>query len=136
MLEDVRKLTKEDYERLLPRVTALKAWIADFEESALKQALSGVSFKGYKLVEGRSNRKVKDEQEMARRLMGFGLKEDDIYIKKLIGIPIIENKVSETQMMALSDLIEKPKGKPTLVEESDKRREYFNLDEEFRDLLN
>lgn len=51
-------LTDED---ILSRVDALVSWASDIKEYALQQAVSGKEWHGWKLVEGRSNRRYTNE---------------------------------------------------------------------------
>ena len=104
---------------ILPRIDDLVAWANDIKEYALQQALSGVEYPGFKVVEGKSNRKYSDENAVASTVKAAGF---DPYEKKLLGItamPTILGKKKFNEL--LSDFITKPQGKPTLVPESDKR---------------
>ena len=68
---------------ILPRIDSLTAWAADLKEYALQQALSGTHYDGFKVVEGRSNRKYSDEAAVASAAKTAGY---DPYEKKLLGI--------------------------------------------------
>ncbi len=50
-------LTDEDIEDILSKADALVSWASAIREYALRQAVSGKKWTGWKLVEGRSNRK-------------------------------------------------------------------------------
>ena len=50
---------------ILDRAEELATWAADVKEYALRQALSGVEYPGYKVVEGRSNRRYISEEAVA-----------------------------------------------------------------------
>lgn len=50
-------LDDEEIADILGKVDALTAWASDVKEYALQQAISGKDWSGWKLVEGRSNRK-------------------------------------------------------------------------------
>ena len=54
-------LTDEDIEDILSRVDGLVAWASDIKEYARRQAINGKEWKGWKLVEGRSNRRYTNE---------------------------------------------------------------------------
>ncbi len=58
-------LTDEDVEDILGHLDELTAWASDIKEYALQSAISGKHWSGYKLVEGRSNRKYTDENAVA-----------------------------------------------------------------------
>lgn len=119
--------TLEDTEiaAILEKVDELAAWASDVKEFALQQALNGVKYDGFKVVEGRSNRKYVNEEAVADAVEKAGY---DPYEPKLLGITAMEKLVGKKQFSKLlSGLIEKPPGKPALVPESDKRQE-MNLD--------
>ena len=115
-------LTKEEIGEVLSKAEDLKAWAADIEAYALEQALQGEQYDGWKVVEGRSNRKYSDEIKVAEALKAAGFKEAMLYEKKLYGITAMEKVVGKKKLAEIcADLIVKPEGKPTLVPESDKR---------------
>ncbi len=119
--------TLEDAEiaAILEKADELAAWAADVKEFALQQALNGVRYAGFKVVEGRSNRKYTDEDAVADTVKKAGY---DPYEPKLLGITAMEKLLGKKQFTKLlSGLVEKPQGKPALVPESDKRQE-MNID--------
>lgn len=122
-LYDAMLLTDDEVASLLPRLSEMKKWCADIEEFALNQALSGVHYKGYKVVEGRSSRKIVDADSVQKLLIDEGFKEDEfLKPKELLSITDLEKLVGKKKFTELaSPYINKPEGKPTLVEESDKR---------------
>ncbi len=116
-------LTNEDIADVLSAAGELKTWASDVEAYALDQALNhGVSFHGYKLVEGRSLRQLTDEDGAVRILMENGVAEESLYTRSLVGIPAMEKLVGKRRLAELlKDHIVKPQGKPTLVRDTDKR---------------
>ena len=113
--------TLEDAEiaAILPRIDSLTAWAADLKEYALQQALSGTHYEGFKVVEGRSNRKYSDEAAVASAAENAGY---DPYEKKLLGITAMTALMGKKKFEeVLGSYITKPQGKPALVPESDKR---------------
>lgn len=123
--QDPPLLSHDEIADILFKAEELKAWVADVQAYALDQAENhGVKFPGWKLVEGRSNRKYLDEEAAAKVLIGAGYEEDKIYVKSLLGITAMEKFVGKKKFAELlKDLVIKPPGKPTLVPESDKRPE-------------
>ncbi|MBO2517931.1 MAG: DUF2800 domain-containing protein [Clostridiales bacterium] len=112
-------LTDEDVEDILGRVDSLISWAEDIKAYALEAAVGGKCWHGYKLVEGRSNRKYTDEKAVAAAVTAAG---KDPYEHKLLGITAMTSLLGKKQFNdILGGLIEKPQGKPTLVPESDKR---------------
>lgn len=122
-LYDAMLLTDDEVASLLPRLSEMKKWCADIEEFALNQALSGVHYNGYKVVEGRSSRKIVDADSVQKLLLDEGFKENEfLKPKELLSITNLEKLVGKKKFTELaSPYINKPEGKPTLVEESDKR---------------
>lgn len=112
-------LTDEDIEDILPRVDALVSWASDIKEYALQQAVSGKEWHGWKLVEGRSNRRYTNEAAVIQTVSDAGF---DPYERKLLGITAMQKLLGKARFdELLTAYIEKPQGKPTLVPESDKR---------------
>ena len=86
---------------------------------ALQQAISGKEWRGWKLVEGRSNRRYTNETAVEQAVTAAGF---DPYEHKLLGITAMQKMLGKTRFdELLTAYIEKPQGKPTLVPESDKR---------------
>lgn len=118
-------LSNDEISEILEKVDSLVKWASDVKDYALDKALEGQEFKGYKLVEGRSQRKWKDEKAVAKILTDRGFLENIIWTKKLTTISNIERAIGKKETERLfKDLIDKPTGKPTLVPLSDKREVY------------
>jgi hypothetical protein len=112
-------LTDSEIEDILAKLENLKSWTSDIKEYALHRALSGKQWRGWKLVEGRSNRRYIDENAVADIVTKAGY---DPYEKTLLGVTAMERMLGKVKFAELMDgLIEKPHGKPTLVPASDKR---------------
>ena len=112
-------LDDEEIANILGKVDALTAWASDVKEYALQQAVSGKEWTGWKLVEGRSNRKYTSEAAVAATVEGAGF---DPYERKVLGVTAMQKLLGKTRFEELlAPYIEKPQGKPTLVPESDKR---------------
>ena len=134
---DPRLLTPEEIaEKVLPQLPIIKSWLADAEAYALDQALKGVAFPHYKIVEGRSIRKITDPQGVIDTLSDQGFKAAD-FIKptELRSITDLEKLVGKKAFGTLcADYITKPQGKPTLVPESDKRSAMNAAEEDFKNI--
>lgn len=117
--EEPALLDDEEIADILGKVDALTAWAADVKEYALQQAVSGKEWSGWKLVEGRSNRKYTNEAVVAAAVESAGF---DPYERKVLGITAMQKLLGKSRFEELlAPYIEKPQGKPTLVPESDKR---------------
>ena len=116
---------------ILPRVDDLVSWAADLKEYALQQALSGTEYPGFKIVEGRSNRRFADEAAVAETVEAAGF---DPYEKKLLGITAMTSLLGKKMFEELlGGLTYKPPGKPALVPDSDKRPAMNTAAEDFKD---
>ena len=112
-------LADEEIADILGKVDALTAWASDVKEYALRQALSGKEWSGWKLVEGRSTRKYTSEALVASAVADAGF---DPYERKVLGITAMQKMLGKSRFEELlAPYLEKPQGKPTLVPNSDKR---------------
>ena len=116
---------------ILEKVDEMISWGNDIKEYALQQAQSGVHFEGWKVVEGRSNRKYTDEKAVAFKVKDAGF---DPYEKKLLGVTAMSTLLGKKKFEELlGGLIYKPPGKPALVPESDKRPAMNTAIEDFNE---
>ena len=138
-LQPAEALTVEQMAQVLSRADQVIKWLGDVKEWAFQQAERGNPVPGFKLVEGRSNRKYRSEEEIIRLLNVEGIPEALVYKRNLIGITEMEKLLGKKKFAeVLGNAIEKPQGKPTLVPESDKRSaldmlSYFETEESQED---
>lgn len=126
------KLTDTEIETILATADQLTAWVADVKEYALRQALSGKQWHGYKVVAGKSNRKYTNPAAVAAAVQAYG--KNPYKEPELLGVTAMQQLLGRTQFEALlGSLTEKPQGKPTLVPCSDKRSEWSNAQEDFNE---
>lgn len=118
-----QSLSNEETARLLGLVKSMVDWAKQLEESALEAALAGENFPGWKVVEGRSIRRITNSSGLSQTLIAEGFQEEDIYKPvELKGLGDLEKLVGKKTFSDLSEpYIEKPPGKPTLAPETDKR---------------
>ncbi len=123
--QDPRLLSDEEIGTILKQAAEVAEWAGDIRLYAQTEAIeNGKKWAGWKLVEGRSNRRYKDELAVAKALTEAGYEETVLYERKLLGITAMEKVVGKKNFgELLGDLVVKPAGAPTLVEESDKRPE-------------
>lgn len=115
-------LSQADLGNIIPQLSQLEDWIKAVRSYAVSELLAGREIPGYKLVEGRSIRKYKDDLKIAERLKKEGIPEALIYDKRLISITEMTKLLGAKKMNELiGDLIDKPIGSPTLVSVEDKR---------------
>ena len=114
-------LSDEEIEDILLKLDDLTKWANEITAYAQDAAVNhGKVWRGFKLVESRTNRRYTDEEAVAQAANAAGY--HDIYKKSLIPITEMERLMGKkTFAEVLGALVEKPKGKPTLVPASDKR---------------
>lgn len=115
-------LSDIEIEEVLSKLSDLTKWANEIMAYATDAAVNhGKEWTGFKVVEGRSIRKYKDEDKVAELAKENGYK--DIYKQSLITLTEMEKLMGKVKFKeVLGDLIVKPKGKPTLVPLSDKRK--------------
>ena len=124
-------LTDEEVEEILGRIDELIAWASDIKDYALQAAISGKQWSGYKLVEGRSNRKYTNEDAVIAAVTAAGY---DPYEHKILGVTAMTSLLGKKQFNdILGGLITKPQGKPTLVPDSDKRPAMTTIIDDFKE---
>ena len=132
---DPKLITPEELAKdVLPMVPIVKTWISGVEDFALAQALSGVQLPGWKIVEGRSVRKITDTDSVAAVLTKNGYKQNDIFKPvEMRTITDLEKLVGKKQFAAMcGEWINKPQGKPTLAPEGDKRKAIDPIADDFK----
>lgn len=122
-------LEEREVEAVLAKADELVSWVGDLKDYALQQALAGKKWAGWKLVEGRSNRRYVSDEAVAAKVEEAGYSP---YEKKLMGITALTKLLGKRRFdELLTDLIEKPQGKPVLVPETDKRPALHTAAEDF-----
>ena len=127
-------LTDSEIEEVLTLIPQLTKWADDVLAYATDSAINhGKEWSGFKLVEGRSVRKFKDETAVIEKAKAHGF--TDIFKTSLIGLTEMQKLMGKKKFEdILGDLVIKPSGKLTLVPESDKRAKVnvSNVNQEFK----
>jgi hypothetical protein len=128
-------LTEEQIAEVLSKADQAIKWLKDVQDYALERATKhGKLPIGFKLVEGKSNRKYIDHDKVAETLTAAGVPEAVIYERTLLGITAMEKALGKKKFAELLDgLVVKPEGKPTLVADSDKREAINSAAADFSD---
>jgi len=133
-LKDPNLLAIEEIAQILLKADELQSWAKDLQDYALEQARdSNIKYPGWKLVEGRSNRKYADDGFVHQTLTEAGY-EETLILKEpeLLGITAMEKVLGKKMFNELlADFIVKPPGKPALVVASDKRTELNSIESDF-----
>ena len=114
-------LTDAEIEDILGKLDDLTKWANEIVAYAQDAAINhGKVWRGYKVVESKTNRKYTNEAAVAQAANAAGYR--DIYRKSLITITEMEKLMGKKNFSdILGALVIKPQGKPTLVPASDKR---------------
>jgi hypothetical protein len=120
-------ITNERVKLILDNKKLIESFLNAVENKTFERLLKGEKIPGYKIVEGKSNRKWIDDAE-ARLIEKLG---DEAFEKSLIGITAAEKKLNKKEV---NDLTYKPPGKLTMAPESDKRPAVTSIIDDFINL--
>ena len=130
-------LTDSEIEQILPKLSDLTKWANEIIAYATESAVNhSKEWHGFKLVAGRTVRKYKDEESVAKVAEENGYK--DIYRKSLITLTEMQKLMGKTKFEEiLGAHIFKSSGKPTLAPISDKRQaiDVLNVNNEFNKIM-
>jgi hypothetical protein len=125
-------LSYEEVGEYLKKGMGVAAWIKDLRDYALDACLAGHNVTGWKAVEGKSTRVWSNQLAAFTELKRAGLEDKDLYKYEPLTLAQIEKTFGEDVLQAAAAAyIIKPPGKPTLVEESDKREAMNNINNMF-----
>lgn len=110
----------------------IEGYLAAVDKHAMELAEQN-KLPGYKLVEGRSQRRWKDES-IAVKVLSEQYDESDLYERKFLSPAKAEKLLGKKGKEQLSDLVEKPRGKATLAPESDKRAPIGDCSDDFENI--
>ena len=114
-------LSKTDIEKMLPTLNRIESWIEAIFAYVSSEAINyGVSWDGYKVVEGRSKRQFLDTKSVVAAAEKAGY--TDIYKTELISLTAFEKLMGKKKFEEiLGEYVVKPPGKLALVPNSDPR---------------
>ena len=114
-------LSQQEIEEILPSLNRISSWIDTVFAYVSSEAINhGVTWRGYKVVEGRSNRKFSDTKMVVEMATQNGF--TDIYKQELISLTEFEKMMGKKRFKEiLGAYVIKPPGKLSLVPESDPR---------------
>lgn len=124
---DPRLITLQELGEYLRRGRDVAAWLEDMKAYALTESLNGADVPGWKAVEGRGSRGFTDTDAAVEKLIKTGIDESILFERRVLTLAQMEKAVGKKVFTdTVGDLIVKNPGKPTLVEESDKRPRISN----------
>ena len=112
------------------------AWLGELKSYALRQALKGQKWPGYKLVRGKRPRRAWADEEAAReQLIRAGYRPEQFEERKLKSAAQVEKEIGkQASDVLLKGLIVQGEGALTLVPETDGRPEFAPADADFSDM--
>lgn len=129
-LDNPETISDERKREIIRNKKLILGWIDAIESQIFDRLQNGESVEGFKLVNGRSSRKwIDDENKVSATLLEF-LSEDELYKRSIISPAQAEKLIGKKNATALSDLIIKSEGAPTLAMDDDKRK---SIDEKAMD---
>jgi hypothetical protein len=119
--KDPAMLSELEISGILAEQERASAWLTNFKKFCLAGIMSGrLPVKGWKVVAGRSNRKIIDQAGAIAKLKADGLYQDKLI--QLVGIGDLEEALGKKAFSTvLAEFIVKPEGTPTLAPDTDKR---------------
>jgi len=115
------QLTQDQLQRAMAAKKLIVSWL-DAVEHYISETIyyeNCDAFAGHKLVEGRSLRQWCDDASAEKRLTA--LLGEEAFERKLLSVAKAEKALGKKRTAEISDLVEKPQGKPTLVSVDDPR---------------
>ena len=107
---------------LLKRVPAIEQWCTALKDYALNRAYSeGVAIPGFKVVMSGGRRSITDPIGALEALTAIGYDKDEVSDRKMKALGVLESLLKDDFKVAVAPFIEKSKGSPSLVPESDRR---------------
>lgn len=119
VLTPAEQLTEEQLALVLEKADLIRNWLGAVESHVVSLLDRGQEVVGWKLVEGRSNRRWKDEEHVETVLVG--ILGDEAHEKKLLSPAKAEKALKGIGTKLDPDLVEKPAGRPKLVPAHDAR---------------
>jgi hypothetical protein len=129
-------MSPEELSDCLTKLPVIKDWVSALEEHALAKAMNGETIPGWKVVAGRSIRKISDPDAAEDVLIkaGFG-PEDYFKPSELKGISDLEKLMGKKSFATLlGPYVVKPQGKPALAPIDDPRPEYSQAEADFNNV--
>ena len=112
--------------KVLRDASAIEKWLKQVKAYAIKEMQEGVKFEGLKLVAGRTQTILKDEDKLIDVLLAEGVNETLIYEpKKLLARTKLEPLVGKKRFEEITaTLYEKQTGSPTIEKKKSKKEEW------------
>ena len=130
-------LSDDEVGQALKLAADIKKWHGVIEKYVLNAILGGKSIKGWKVVEGRSNRTFDDVDKTYSMLAEKGIDKALLYKSVPVTLTECEKLLGKKDFAQMcEDHVIKPAGKPTLAEDCDPREPYNPAVSDFAGLEN
>ena len=117
-------LTDEEIVDMLGKLDRYRSWFESLNQYAYAEAMKGKKWDGYKLVEGRSARKIVDPDKVRDKLLKTYL-EDEVLNISLKGITDLEKLMGKKVFAAeIGEYVKSQPGAPKLVPDSNPGKDY------------
>lgn len=117
-------MTDEEIVDMLGKLDRYRSWLESLNQYAYSEAMKGKKWDGYKLVEGRSARKVVDPDKVRDKLLKTYL-EDEVLNISLKGITDLEKLMGKKVFAAeIGEYVKSQPGAPKLVPDSHPGKDY------------
>lgn len=121
---DTLLMTDEEIVDMLSKIDRYKSWLESINQYAYSEAMKGKKWDGYKLVEGRSARKIAEPDKVRDRLLNTYL-EDEVLNISLKGITDLEKLLGKKVFAAeFGEYVKSQPGAPKLVPDSHPGKDY------------
>ena len=133
--KNIDNATKQELSELLLQAKTLKVYIADIEKYAYVELYAGRGFPAFKLVQGRSSRKWKDENEAALWLSAHTDIKETVVSKTISPAQAEKQNTKLKKNKEFNALYNKFAGKAVLTLAKDKRKEVLPAVAAFKDFI-
>lgn len=121
---DTLIMTDEEIVEMIGKIDRYKSWLESINQYAYAEAMKGKKWDGYKLVEGRSARKIIDPDKVRDKLLKTYL-EDEVLNISLKGITDLEKLMGKKLFAAeIGEYVKSQPGAPKLVPDSHPGKDY------------
>lgn len=121
---DTLLMTDEEIVDMLSKIDRYKSWLESINQYAYSEAMKGKKWDGYKLVEGRSARKIVEPDKVRDKLLNTYL-EDEVLNISLKGITDLEKLLGKKAFAAeFGEYVKSQPGAPKLVPDGHPGKDY------------
>lgn len=121
---DTLLMTDKEIVDMLSKIDRYKSWLESINQYAYSEAMKGKKWDGYKLVEGRSARRIVEPDKVRDKLLNTYL-EDEVLNISLKGITDLEKLMGKKVFAAeIGEYVKSQPGAPKLVPDSHPGKDY------------